>query len=92
MVPDAPASREQNQESADYKKRNAERMRKDYKRTRGGEDATKEELEAKFPYPSRLQGLLTANQLASHCDAISKFTGQSFSKLYLVKGLQENAQ
>ena len=52
----------------------------------------KEELEAKFPYPSRLQGLLTANQLASHCDAISKFTGQSFSKLYLVKGLQENAQ
>ena len=39
-----------------------------------------------------LQGLLTANQLASHCDAISKFTGQSFSKLYLVKGLQENAQ
>ena len=54
MVPDAPASREQNQESADYKKRNAERMRKDYKRTRGGEDATKEELEAKFPYPSRL--------------------------------------
>ncbi len=43
-----------------------------------------------FPDPSRLEGLLIANQVSSYSNSISKFTGQSFTKLYLLKSLQED--
>ena len=44
-----------------------------------------------FPDPSRLEGLLIANQVASYSRSISKFTGQSFTRLYLLKSLQDDA-
>lgn len=79
----------QDQERAEYRKRDAERKRKDARRNAQTE-LSKEELTKMYPDPSRLDGLLIANQVRSYCDSISNFTGQSLSKLYLVKGLQED--
>jgi translation initiation factor 3 subunit H len=78
----------QDQERAEYRKRDAERKRKDARRN-ASQELSKEELQKMFPDPSRLEGLLIANQVRSYCDSISNFTGQSLSKLYLVKALQD---
>ena len=58
-----------------------------------------------FPDPSRLEGLLIANQVegcafgtspshcwqvSSYCNSVANFSGLSFNKLYLIKELQEN--
>lgn len=52
------------QERSDYRKRDAERKRREHKRNaRGGDDMSKEELAKMFPDPTRLEGLLIANQV-----------------------------
>jgi translation initiation factor 3 subunit H len=91
LLVDGIESLRQDQERSDYRKRDAERKRREHKRNaRGGEELSKEELAKMFPDPSRLEGLLIANQVSSYSHSISKFTGQSFTKLYLLKSLQEN--
>ena len=37
-----------------------------------------------------LCGSVGGEQVNSYCDGVGKFTGQSFSKLYLMKGMQTN--
>mmetsp|Transcript_11793 Transcript_11793/g.27407 ORF Transcript_11793/g.27407 Transcript_11793/m.27407 type:complete len:343 (-) Transcript_11793:36-1064(-) len=81
----------QDQDRAEYKKRDAERKRREHKRSARGDETTREELLRMFPDPSRLEGLLIAHQVERYCDDIAKFTGQSFSKLYLAKGMQEGS-
>ena len=82
----------QDQDRAEFRKRDTERKRREYKRNARGDDAQRaEEVLRLFPDPSRLEGLLIANQVESYCDDIAKFTGQGFSKLYLAKGMQDGA-
>jgi len=40
--------------------------------------------------PSRLESLLITNQINNYCKLINQFTSNSFSKLFLVSGLQED--
>mmetsp|Transcript_478 Transcript_478/g.1175 ORF Transcript_478/g.1175 Transcript_478/m.1175 type:complete len:351 (+) Transcript_478:102-1154(+) len=90
LLVDGIESLRQDQDRAEFRKRDTERKRREYKRNARGDDASKqEELVRLFPDPSRLEGLLIANQVESYCDAVAKFTGQSFSKLYIMKGLHE---
>jgi len=39
--------------------------------------------------PSRLESLLITNQINNYCKIINQFTSNSFSKLFLVSGIQE---
>jgi len=41
------------------------------------------------PEPSRLDSLLITNQINYYCRQINQFTGNSFSKLFMVGGLQQ---
>lgn len=77
----------QDQERFEFRKRDVERKRREHKRN-AREEVSKEDLVRVYPDPSRLQGLLMANQVKSYCDGVGKFAGQSFSKLYLIKGMQ----
>ena len=54
----------QDQDRAEFKKRDAERKRRDFKRKENyGREEKNEELLRMFPDPSRLEGLLIANQV-----------------------------
>lgn len=41
------------------------------------------------PAPSRLEALLTANQIAHYCDQANRFASQSLGKLYLIDKVAE---
>ncbi|CAK9170625.1 unnamed protein product [Ilex paraguariensis] len=43
-----------------------------------------------IPEPSRLDSFLITNQISTYCNQINGVAGQSFSRLYLMKALQEN--
>jgi hypothetical protein len=52
------------------------------------------ELEAENPQlfrgptePSRLESLIITNQINNHCEEITKFGGQSLTKMYLAKSV-----
>jgi len=81
----------QDQERSEYRKRDAQRKRKDAGRNASTE-LSKDDLHKMYPDPSRLEGLLIANQVRSYCDSITNFSGQSLTKLYAVKGLQDTSQ
>jgi len=51
------------------------------------EDLTQNPLFKPIPEPSRLEGLLVANQIENYCKQINQFAGQSFSKLFLTEGI-----
>jgi len=83
----------QDQDRAEFKKRDAERKRRDFKRKENyGREEKNEELLRMFPDPSRLEGLLIANQVQTYCDDIARATGQSFAKLYMMKGMQDGSK
>jgi len=43
----------------------------------------------KPPEPSRLESLLIAQRINTHCDQISQFAGQSLTKQFLLKALND---
>jgi len=57
-----------------------------------GEEELPEEEEGAYKAPvepSSLKSLLKTNQILTYCDQINQFSGQSFSKLFLLSGLKE---
>jgi len=55
------------------------------------EDDDTQTVNVKQPQaPSRLESLLITNQINNYCKLINQFTSNSFSKLFLVSGLQED--
>ncbi|KAL1535248.1 Eukaryotic translation initiation factor 3 subunit H [Salvia divinorum] len=42
-----------------------------------------------LPEPSRLDSFLVTNQIVNYCNQINGVAGQSFSRMYLMKGLHE---
>lgn len=84
-------SRQQSQQQAWLQKRRADNMA----RKAAGEEPLPEE-DASNPVfkpivePSRLESYLITNQVANYCDQIKGFSGQSFSKLYLMEGVHKS--
>ena len=63
-------------------------------RQQRGEEVTEEELANNplfkpIPQPSRLESLLITNQMQAYCQQINQFTGQSFAKLFMMQGLND---
>ena len=59
---------------------------------KGEEPAPEEDLSTNplfkpIPQPSRLESLLITNQMQAYCQQINQFTGQSFTKLFLMQSL-----
>jgi len=83
-------SRQQAQQQAFIQKRRAENVT----RKAAGEEPLPEEdpnsaIFKPIPEPSRLDSFLITNQIANYCNQINGVAGQSFSRLYLMKALQE---
>jgi len=55
------------------------------------EDLSNNPLFKPIPQPSRLESLLIANQMQAYCQQVNQFTGQSFSKLFLMQSLNSRA-
>merc|ERR1712087_863360 len=51
------------------------------------EDLSSNSLFKAIPQPSRLESLLITNQMQAYCRQINQFTGQSFTKLFLMQSL-----
>ncbi|KAG5231910.1 eukaryotic translation initiation factor [Salix suchowensis] len=84
-------SRQQAQQQAWLQKRRSENM----SRKAAGEEPLPEEDPSNpvfkpIPEPSRLDSFLITNQIANYCNQINGVSGQSFSRLYLMKALHEN--
>ncbi|KAL3724475.1 hypothetical protein ACJRO7_029619 [Eucalyptus globulus] len=84
-------SRQQAQQQAWLQKRRSENMA----RKAAGEEPLPEEDPSNpvfkpLPEPSRLDSFLITNQISNYCNQINGVAGQSFSRLYLMKALQEN--
>ncbi|KAI8537712.1 hypothetical protein RHMOL_Rhmol09G0046000 [Rhododendron molle] len=84
-------SRQQAQQQAWLQKRRADNMA----RKAAGEELLPEEDPSNpvfkpIPEPSRLDSFLITNQIANYCNQINGVAGQSFSKLYLMKALNES--
>jgi len=71
-----------------YYQKNLQRLANQKKKLEEDEDAQISNI--KQPQaPSRLESLLITNQINNYCKLINQFTSNSFSKLFLVSGLQE---
>lgn len=84
-------SRQQSQQQAWLQKRRADNMA----RKAAGEEPLPEEdssnpLFKPIIEPSRLESYLITNQVANYCDQIKGFSGQSFSKLYLMEAVHKS--
>eukprot|EP00252_Welwitschia_mirabilis_P014640 TRINITY_DN3220_c0_g1_i1.p1 TRINITY_DN3220_c0_g1~~TRINITY_DN3220_c0_g1_i1.p1 ORF type:complete len:344 (-),score=60.94 TRINITY_DN3220_c0_g1_i1:440-1471(-) len=84
-------SRQQAQQQAWLQKRRADNLA----RKAAGEEPLPEEdptnpVFKPIPEPSRLESYLIVNHAANYCDQIKGFSGQSFSKLYLMDALHES--
>jgi len=84
-------SRQQSQQQAWLQKRRADNMA----RKAAGEEPLPEEDSSNPIFkpiiePSRLESYLITNQVANYCDQIKGFSGQSFSKLYLMEGVHKS--
>eukprot|EP00310_Coccolithus_braarudii_P012399 CAMPEP_0183352020 /NCGR_PEP_ID=MMETSP0164_2-20130417/26999_1 /TAXON_ID=221442 /ORGANISM="Coccolithus pelagicus ssp braarudi, Strain PLY182g" /LENGTH=333 /DNA_ID=CAMNT_0025524359 /DNA_START=62 /DNA_END=1063 /DNA_ORIENTATION=+ len=51
------------------------------------EDLSNNPMFKPIPQPSRLESLLITNQMQAYCRQINQFTGQSFTKLFLMQSL-----
>jgi len=71
----------------EFRKRDVQRRRREHRRN-AREEVSQEDLVRAYPDPSRLQGLLTANQVKSHCDGVGQMAGQGLSMLYLIQGMR----
>ncbi|KAJ6390158.1 hypothetical protein OIU77_024387 [Salix suchowensis] len=84
-------SRQQAQQQAWLQKRRSENMT----RKAAGEEPLPEEdpsnpIFKPIPEPSRLGSFLITNRMANYCNQINGVSGQSFSRLYLMKALHKN--
>jgi len=80
--------RQQSQRSVWLQKRRAENAQ----RKANGEELLPED-DPSFkptPEPSRLEALLTTNQISSYCTSINHFSGNSFAKLFLANQLNNS--
>uniref|UniRef100_A0A0C9RGM9 Eukaryotic translation initiation factor 3 subunit H n=1 Tax=Wollemia nobilis TaxID=56998 RepID=A0A0C9RGM9_9CONI len=82
--------RQQSQQQAWLQKRRADNLA----RKAAGEEPLPEEDPTNPVFkpiiePSRLDSYLIINQVASYCDQIKGFSGQSFNRLYLMDAVQE---
>ncbi|KAK4749095.1 hypothetical protein SAY87_026544 [Trapa incisa] len=84
-------SRQQAQQQAWLQKRRTENMAR---KAAGEEPLPEEDLSnpifKPIPEPSRLESFLVTNQIANYCNQINGVSGQSFSRLYLMKALHED--